>query len=109
MLKTKIRLDIPGIGGSLGTCVVCGGTFLMELLLGRIVPTLQVKHCERDLPAHKRCIKTAIEINDTDGDWKRLPEGSLRQAYARLAEQVCSCDPKPTDGQHWAGCAQAKP
>lgn len=69
---------MPGPGGSLGTCAVCGGSFVMELLIGNSVKTFTVGFIEGELYAHGPCedtLKAAFAVA------KNQPEG-LPQATA---------------------------
>ena len=72
-------VGMPGIGGSLGQCALCGGNFLFEILMGKTVKTITVDGCEQTLFAHKSCIKRY-----SISEYKDLPLSSpLRQAYER--------------------------
>jgi hypothetical protein len=62
-----MRISIPGIGGNLGECILCGDTFLKEILLNQTVPI------------HKdKCLET-LKKNGTD--WRTLPDGPLRREF----------------------------
>jgi len=81
-----MRLDIPGVNGSLGQCVVCGDTFLTEIMMGQKVPMLDMEGFGRKLPVHAKCvdlIKDAQKHGETG--WQHLPEGPLRQEFANHA------------------------
>lgn len=68
---------MPGPGGSLGQCALCGKSFLTEILLGQSVSSFTVPGCEQDLYGHADCLKT---FNGTQ--FCNLPEASpLRQAW----------------------------
>jgi hypothetical protein len=75
-----MKLDYPGIGGSLGECVVCGECFALEILMGRSIATVEIPGFERSLPLHPRCLEEMESIRGQG--WESLPEGPLRQAYA---------------------------
>lgn len=74
----KPPFGLPGIGGSLGQCAVCGKPFLAELLLGEGTFPFDVTGCSQTLHAHKDCVPVLkVCKNFTD-----LPEASpLRQAF----------------------------
>lgn len=73
-----MRVDYPGIGGSLGQCVLCGDSFALEVLLGESVPRIGIDGFSKDLPVHQKCVD-AIKPGDP---WESLPEGPLRREYA---------------------------
>ena len=77
-----MRISIPGIGGSLGECVLCGETFMKEILLGQTVPTVLIDGFDRALPIHKEKCLSVLEKNGPD--WKTLPDGPLRQEFAKV-------------------------
>ncbi|MGA9668385.1 MAG: hypothetical protein WBQ94_04210 [Terracidiphilus sp.] len=80
-----MRRDLPGIGGSLGECVLCGESFAFEVLLGKAVNMIEIKGFSKELPIHGKCL-TALEANGKD--WRTLPEGPLRREFAKAAESV---------------------
>lgn len=82
MSKITLRYSIPGIGGSLGECVVCGDNFLPEILLGQSIKMMSSESIEADLPVHFKCFDLVDAISKSDKDWHRLPEGPLRRFYA---------------------------
>lgn len=47
----------PGIGGSLGQCAFCGGSFVVEVMLGRPVETFCITQVEGSLYAHPKCME----------------------------------------------------
>lgn len=77
--------NMPGIGGSLGMCAVCGDTFMAEIILGRNVRTIEVAGFDKDMCVHDKCL-TVLENNGSD--WHTLPEGPLRRAYAKAAQDI---------------------
>ena len=84
-----IRYSIPGVGGSLGQCVVCGETFVAELVLGESVGSLCIEGINANLPAHHAC---AEKVTKMCGKWKDVrdgfPEGPLKKCFdEQLAEQ----------------------
>lgn len=76
----KQNFGMPGPGGSLGMCALCGGTFLTEIMLGQTVKSFTVNGCDQTLYGHGKCLgkyDTGKPI-----DVLTLPEGSpLRQAH----------------------------
>jgi len=72
-----MRLDYPGIGGSLGECVLCGQPFVLEIFLGHNVPLIGIDGFKKDLPVHQACLDK-IKPGDP---WTALPEGPLRKEY----------------------------
>ena len=82
--------NMPGPGGSLGLCALCGETFMAEILLGKSVRTVEIVGMDKDVVLHDKCLKV-LEKNGPD--WHSLPEGPLRRAYERAAmEQAQSAD-----------------
>mgnify|MGYP001613218545 CR=1 FL=1 len=73
---------MPGPGGSLGMCALCGEGFLLEILLGKMVNTVGVEGMDKDVCLHDKCL-AVLEKNGPD--WHTLPEGPLRRAYAKAA------------------------
>jgi hypothetical protein len=76
-----MRISIPGIGGSLGECVLCGETFLKEIMLDQTVPTVRVEGFDVDLPIHREKCLSALEKNGPD--WRTLPDGPLRKEFEK--------------------------
>ena len=76
-----MRLDIPGIGGSLGECVFCGESFLKEIMLNHSVAMIHLDGFDSALPIHKETCLPALERNGPD--WKLLPDGPLRREFAK--------------------------
>lgn len=68
---------MPGIGGSLGQCALCGNNFVMEIILGKKVASFSVRGVEQTLFAHDKCLKEYDGKDATD----LPPESPLRQAY----------------------------
>lgn len=70
-------VGMPGPGGSLGQCAICGHTFLAEILLGKIVPSFKISASNQTLFAHQMCLP-----KDGEFDILTLPETSpLRRAF----------------------------
>jgi hypothetical protein len=75
--------NMPGPGGSLGLCALCGETFLAEILLGTHVSVLEVEGFNKDLCFHKKCVEV---LKQNGKDWRSLPDGPLRRAYEKAAQ-----------------------
>lgn len=83
-----MKVSLPGIGGSLGECCVCGESFAMEILTGKGVPMVSIGGFSRDLPVHKKCVGTLEEVQKSGGDWKLLPNGPLRREFAQFHQSA---------------------
>jgi hypothetical protein len=78
-----LRYSIPGPGGSLGSCVVCGNTFLKEILMGESVDCVGISGFgDRNLPVHKEC---GEKLRSLQGPWeeirKNFPHGPLYDCF----------------------------
>ncbi len=73
---------MPGIGGSLGECQVCGRIFLAEIVMNSGVLTGRVPGIDCDLAVHRECAK----LLTADRPWAELPEGPIRRAFAEANE-----------------------
>lgn len=72
-------VGMPGIGGSLGLCAVCGGSFIKELLMSEKIQTFSMSAFDDEMCAHVKCVvilKAAI-----DDGWESLPDGPIRKAF----------------------------
>lgn len=79
----SMPFGMPGPGGSLGTCAICGQNFLLEILMGRTVKTLHLDGVDSELFMHADCAK-----NIKDGmDWHDLPDGPLKSAYEKANKE----------------------
>lgn len=74
--------NMPGPGGSIGMCALCGNSFLMEIMCGQRVATVEIVGMDKDVCLHKKCLEV-LEKNGSD--WHTLPEGPLRKAYEKAA------------------------
>ena len=74
---------MPGIGGGLGQCAVCGKSFVKEVLLGRLVRTIEIDGIDGELCIHDACLNRLALIRGKD--WELLPDGPLREIYERAA------------------------
>lgn len=75
----------PGIGGSLGTCALCGESFAFEVMTGQNVTSFKQAGSDTTFYGHDKCLESAK-------NWKTLldlPEASpLRQAYERQQKEA---------------------
>jgi hypothetical protein len=71
---------MPGIGGSLGCCAVCGKSFIAEIIGDAKVRVIEVDGIDGDLCVHDDCMPALEGARDR---WEELPEGPLRAAYER--------------------------
>jgi len=78
-MEGDVKVSYPGIGGSLGECVLCGECFAREVMLGESVHMIHVDGFERDLPIHGKCLEV---LKQNGKDWRTLPEGPLRKEFA---------------------------
>jgi hypothetical protein len=79
---------MPGVGGSLGACAVCGDTFLKEIILNETVPLFSISGIERDLPAHKKCVDAIKSLHGTWAEIRdRFPVGPLHDAFDEQAKE----------------------
>lgn len=91
-MATETLKGLPGFGGSLGECALCGVCFIVELVMGSKVQRIVVEGVTNadtgkpaDLAIHLRCMD-ALETAKRDG-WETLPEGPLRRLYATAADE----------------------
>ena len=76
-MLTDRHWGIPGPGGSLGCCAVCGKGFVVESIMGTPVQSFGIKGIEQKLYGHDDCIAT---LKSCGNDWKKLPQGPLKEA-----------------------------
>lgn len=75
---------MPGPGGSLGQCAICGKPFISEILLGQTVPSFKVTGCNQELFAHCKCLP-----KDGNLEPSSLPETSpLRKAWEDARKEM---------------------
>lgn len=72
------HFGMPGPGGSLGECAICGKPFLAEILLGKGVKSFTQDGIRQTLYAHDKCLTQAEAITR----WEDLPDGPLRHVFA---------------------------
>lgn len=81
---SKPPFGMPGIGGSLGKCAICGNPFLTEILLGKKVEGFELEGFENTFYCHKECRKILKEGMDV----LTLPAASpIRQAAERYFQE----------------------
>ena len=83
---------MPGPGGSIGMCALCGESFLAEILFGKKVQTVEIEGMDKDVCLHDKCLKT---LKANGPDWHTLPEGPLRRAYEKAAYEKAASAPVP--------------
>lgn len=77
------HFGIPGVGGSLGMCAVCGQSFALDILKGNACQPFTVGNVDVTMYAHNpKCVTELKNALDTDGTIvpDKLPEGPLRRA-----------------------------
>lgn len=80
---------IPGIGGSLGCCALCGETFLKEMILGKSCKAITSDGFQGTLYAHEKCLN---DYNEKNLNLLKLPDKSpLKIEYLRLMEERNEC------------------
>jgi hypothetical protein len=68
---------MPGPGGSLGQCAVCGKSFAVETICGKSVQSFTVKGIDGVLFTHDACMET---LKQCEGEnW--VNPGPLRKAF----------------------------
>lgn len=94
-------LGMPGIGGSLGQCALCGKTFTTQILMSmsgfndedQRVHTGHLEGFDEDLCFHQKCKEQLEKLNG--GSWEALPDGPIRKAFAEAAAR----QPAEGDGE----------
>ncbi len=79
----KAPFGMPGPGGSLGKCAVCGENFLAEIILGQTVPSFELEGVNNQLFAHKRCLPIAKKAKTIED----YPESSPLRAAVLAAKE----------------------
>lgn len=86
-----MKIDLPGIGGSLGECVLCGNSFALEVITGKSVEMINISGFSRPLPMHAKCvvaIQTIVTTHKDEQDiWKHLPNGPLKREYEKVTQE----------------------
>jgi hypothetical protein len=74
------HFGIPGVGGSLGQCAICGEPFAFEIITGASVKSFKQAGSDTTFYGHDECLEDAKR-------YKTLldlpPESPLRQLYER--------------------------
>jgi hypothetical protein len=70
---------MPGVGGSLGECALCGQPFITEILFGRNVKSFTMPGVTQTLYGHDACLEKYDGKEATD----LPPESAIRKAYER--------------------------
>lgn len=80
---------MPGPGGSLGECALCGEPFLKEILFGETVKSFKMGGVKQELFGHEKCLKAFEGKTCLD-----LPEKSIiRKTYeSQQREKVSAPD-----------------
>ena len=74
------HFGMPGPGGSLGKCALCGESFAAEVLMGKNVQTFKQAGSDTTFCAHDKCLEDSKNYKT----FLDLPEASpLRQAYEK--------------------------
>jgi hypothetical protein len=76
---------MPGIGGGLGQCAVCGHDFTKELLMGKNVHTFSMSAFDSEMCAHEKCMDSLAHARDNG--WETLPDGPIRKAFNESAAE----------------------
>jgi hypothetical protein len=82
---SKRVANMPGPGGSLGICAVCGNTFFKEILLGETVQIMGLENLDADFCVHADC-KIKLLPAMVSHDWHDIPEGPLRTIFEKASE-----------------------
>lgn len=82
--RLRPTFSIPGPGGSLGKCALCGECFLYEILMGKRVSMITCSWCpDQRLPMHHECADKVEGVKvATD-----LPPGPLRTMWEQSQEK----------------------
>jgi hypothetical protein len=92
---------MPGIGGGLGKCALCGDTFCRDILglhadgEQRMVAVVGINGLG-DVALHQDCRDKLEGIVAAGADWHDLPTGPLRDVFA---QQEAAHPKEPTDGE----------
>ena len=78
---------IPGIGGSLGKCAVCGDAFAYEVLTGENVISFHMKAFKQTLYGHKKCADYLEQFCKEGKTWEELRDGPIKQAFQEAADK----------------------
>lgn len=90
---------MPGPGGSLGKCAVCGDNFALEIMMNRRIKSFKVNGIEEELYCHNRCDKTLKKNTKDGGKWEDLPEGPLRKVFSEANNKKEATNVKTIEAQ----------
>lgn len=83
------HFGIPGVGGSLGQCALCGEPFTFEIMTGASVKSFKQAGSDTTFYGHDKCLEDSKRCKTL----LDLPEASpLRQLYER--QQAEASHPK---------------
>ena len=69
---------MPGPGGSLGQCQICGKSFITEVAMGKKITVGRVPGIDCDLAVHETCIPLIV-----GKPWQEMPDGPVKEAFER--------------------------
>lgn len=82
------HFGMPGPGGSLGTCALCGECFMVEIVMGASVKSFKQAGSSTTFYGHDKCLEDAKNFKTL----LDLPEKSpLRQAYEKQEREKTEC------------------
>lgn len=77
-----LKYAIPGVGGSLGSCAICGEAFVRECILGESVSGLRIGGFSESLPVHDKCADLVVNLQ---GSWEEIranfPKGPMYDCF----------------------------
>lgn len=76
----------PGIGGSLGTCCLCGKSFMLNLLTGENVAIREHAETGDSFSLHLKCAEELDVLQAREGSWREMRDGPLRRAFEKANE-----------------------
>lgn len=87
---------MPGLGGSLGECALCGEPFITEIMLGQSVKSFRMGGVKSDLFGHDKCLKEFEGKTCLD-----LPaKSAIRKLYeSQQAEKAADVQPDAASSQ----------
>lgn len=79
----RSTFGMPGPGGSLGVCALCGRNFLVEILLGKRVQSFTLAGNDQELFGHDECLAKYAGKEATD-----LPaESPIRKKFESQSKE----------------------
>jgi hypothetical protein len=94
----KAVWNMPGPGGNLGVCAICGDTFLTEILFGTNVHIAGMDGLEKDFCLHEKC-KPILDEVQVSKDWTKFPEnGPLRKFFEEHKHMIRTDSEAGRDG-----------